>query len=142
MTDSRRHDRLGIHSIGEFHMTVPSLEDAERFYGAFGLRVAREGQGLALRAADSDHIWGRLSKGPKKKFDRLSFHCFEDEVEKLRAHVVARGVKLTSPPGGADASGFWFTDPDGVAVQVRPGPKTTLNAASFSPGSKLLTCPG
>ena len=81
MAVSRRHDRLGVHSIGEFHMTVPSLADAERFYGAFGLRVSREGAGLALRVTGSDHVWGRLSEGAKKKFVRLTFHCFEDEFE-------------------------------------------------------------
>ena len=129
MTVSRRHDRLGVHSIGEFHMTVPSLGDAERFYSAFGLSVSREGQGLALRTAGSEHVWGRLSEGPRKKFDRLTFHCFADEVEKLRAHVVTQGVNLMPPPNGADPAGCWFTDPDGVAVQVRAGPKTTLNAA-------------
>ncbi len=86
-------------------MTVPSLDDAQRFYSAFGLRVAREGQGLALRAAGSDHVWGRLSEGPRKKFDRLTFHCFADEVEKLRAHVAAQGVSLVPAPNGADASG-------------------------------------
>ena len=132
MTESRRHDRLGIHSIGEFHMTVPSLEDAERFYSTFGLRVAREGAGLALRTVTSDHVWGRLSLGAKKKFDRLTFHCFADELDKLRAHVVAQGVTLMPPPAGADASGFWFADPDGVALQVRAGPKTTLNAAQHA----------
>jgi len=129
MTTSRRHDRLGVHSIGEFHMTVPSLADAERFYGAFGLRVTREGRGLALRADGGDHVWGRLSEGPKKKFDRLSFHCFADEAERLQAHILAQGVARVAPPPGADDSGLWFRDPDGLLVQVRPGAKTTLDAA-------------
>lgn len=133
MTVSRRHDRLGVHSIGEFHMTVPSLGDAEKFYGAFGLRVSREGTGLALRAHGSDHLWGRLTEGPKKKFDRLTFHCFADEADKLYSHIAANigsfGVTRVDPPAGADASGIWFHDPDGVLLQVRPGPKTTLNAA-------------
>ena len=129
MTTSRRHDRLGVHSIGEFHMTVPSLADAEKFYGAFGLRVSREGAGLALRAAGSEHVWGRLTEGAKKKFDRLSFHCFEDEADKLYAHIQAQGFARIAPPSGADDAGLWVRDPDGLAVQVRPGPKTTLDAA-------------
>ncbi len=134
MTASRRHDRLGVHSIGEFHMTVPSLADAERFYAAFGLRVAREGAGLALRAAGSDHVWGRLSEGPKKKFDRLAFHCFEDEFEALQAHILSQGAARVAPPAGADESGLWVRDPDGLLVQVRAGAKTTLDeAAHHSP---------
>ena len=132
MTVSRRHDRLGVHSIGEFHMTVPSLVDAERFYGSFGLRIAREGNGLALRAHGSDHIWGRLSEGPTKKFDRVSFHCFEDEAEMLYAHILAQGAERIAAPTGANASGLWVRDPDGVSIQVRPGPKTTIDAAAQS----------
>lgn len=62
MSTSRRHDRLGVHSIGEFHMTVPSLDDAERFYRAFGLDVRRDGDGLALRTTGGEHVWGRLSQ--------------------------------------------------------------------------------
>jgi len=129
VTPSRRHDRLGVHSIGEFHMTVPSLADAERFYGAFGLRVCREGSGLVVRTVASDHVWGRLSEGAKKQFDRLSFNCFADEAGKLYAHIEAQGIVAIAPPPGADASGRWYRDPDGLAVQVRPGLKTTLDAA-------------
>lgn len=125
MATNRRADRLGIHSIGEFHMSVPSLEDAERFYGVFGLRVSREGTGLALRAAGSDHVWGRLDLGSRKKFDRLSFNCFDEDLGRLKAHVQAQGVALIDPPAGADTSGFWFRSPAGLALQVRPGPKTT-----------------
>lgn len=129
MTASRRRDRLGVHSIGEFHMTVPSLEDAERFYSALGLRVSHEGQGLALRAAGSEHIYGRLSQGPRKRFDRLTFHCFEDEADQLYAHILAQGVERVSAPAGADDTGLWFREPDGLLLQVRPGPKTTLDAS-------------
>ena len=130
MTSSRRHDRLGVHSIGEFHMTVPSLADAEKFYSAFGLRVERAGSQLILRTHASDHVWGRLSEGAKKKFDRLSLHCFEDEADTLFAHILAQGVKRLPAPAGADPAGLWFQDPDGLMVQVRPGPKTTPDAAS------------
>lgn len=127
---ARRLDRLGVHSIGEFHMTVPSLDDAQRFYEAFGLRVSREGDGLILRAHGDDHVWGRLSQGPKKRFDRLTFHCFADDLDRLAAHFKAEGVALVPAPAGADPSGLWMRDPDGVHVQVRPGPKTTIDAAA------------
>lgn len=129
--NSRRRDRLGVHSIGEFHMTVPSLADAEKFYSTFGLRVSREGAGLALRAHGSDHVWGRLSEGPKKRFDRLTLHCFEDEAEKLYAHIIAQGAPRAEAPAGADPTGLWIRDPDGILIQVRPGPKTTPDAADY-----------
>ncbi|QNN55690.1 VOC family protein [Diaphorobacter ruginosibacter] len=133
MSTSRRYDRLGVHSIGEFHMTVPSLADAEQFYSAFGLRVSREGAGLVLRAANDAHVWGRLSQGAKKRFDRLSFNCFADEAERLYVHIEAQGFLPIATPAGAhadtDAVGRWYRDPDGLEVQVRPGPKTTIDEA-------------
>jgi catechol 2,3-dioxygenase-like lactoylglutathione lyase family enzyme len=123
MTRTRRLDRLGIHSVGEFHMTVPSLADAERFYSAFGLDVGHEPTGLTLRASGNDHVWGRLTSGERKKFERLTLNCFEDEVERLHAHILAQGVI----PEKHDASGLWFRDPDGFLLQVTAGPKTTLD---------------
>lgn len=130
MDRTRRYDRLGVHSIGEFHMTVPSLADAEKFYSAFGLRVEHEGDGIVLRAAESDYVWGRLSEGSKKKFDRLTFHCFEDEADKLYEHILARGVARVASPTGKEDDGLWFSDPDGLLLQVRPGPKTTIDQAA------------
>ena len=131
-TDSRRLDRLGVHSIGEFHMTVPSLKQAQDFYTAFGLRTEHTGHQLLLRAAGGEHIWGRLSEGQHKKFDRLTFHCFADEEERLQQHIQAQGVEFIDAPQGADESGIWFLDPDGLAIQVRSGPKTTLNEAQHT----------
>lgn len=145
-TENRRADRLGIHSIGEFHMTVPSLDDARRFYEAFGLRVAREGDTLLLRAHGSDHVWGQLDQGPKKRFDRLTFHCFAQDLEPLKKHALAQGVELIdAPPEAQDPSGYWFRDPDGLLVQVRVGPKTTIDAAAHeapklpSDGTRLMS---
>lgn len=130
MTLQRRHDRLGVHSIGEFHMTVPSLSEAERFYGTFGLMVERHGDQLLLRTIGSDHVWGRLSHGLRKKFDRLTFHCFEDDLQALRNRADAYGVRQEPAPPGADTSGFWFRDPDGMLLQIRPGVKTTPDSAA------------
>lgn len=126
---SKSAERLGIHSIGEFHMTVPSLQAASDFYTAFGLRVQPERGGLTLRTEGDEHVWGRLSEGPRKKFDRITFHCFESDAERLYAHILTQGVKLIAAPEGADDSGLWFRDPDGLAIQVRVGRKTTLDHA-------------
>lgn len=125
MATNRRPDRLGIHSIGEFHMTVPSLEAATRFYATFGLRCALERGRLALRVAGDDHVWGRLTEGPRKRFDGLHFLCFEQDFERLKAHIAAQGVQAES-----DDAGLWFRDPDGLMLNVRPGPRTMISAAA------------
>ena len=129
MNSSRRYDRLGVHSIGEFHMTVPSLTQAENFYRAFGLRVERDANGLTLRTHDGDHVWGRLGEGAKKKLDSITFHCFEEDAEALYRHILSRGVERISSPTSADTAGIWFRDPDGLALQVKPGRKTTIDCA-------------
>lgn len=130
MTLNRRDDRLGVHSIGEFRMTVPSLEDARKFYSTFGLDIQADGpNGLVIRAFGSPHVWGRLRQGPRKKFEWLTLHCFEDELDALKKHVQAQGVSLIAPPPDADGAGFWFRNPDGMPLQIRPGVKTTLDEA-------------
>ena len=129
MTLARRTDRLGIHSIGEFHMTVPSLDAAARFYEAFGLRCTLEGGELALRAAGSEHVWGRLAEGSRKRFDGLRLHCFEEDFAPLRSHIEAQGVRFVEP-AGQDRAGVWFHDPDGLLLNVRPGPRTMIEAAA------------
>lgn len=130
MSSHRRTDRLGVHSIGEFLMTVPSLKDAQAFYSAFGLDVREESGGLALRTHGNPHVWGRLREGPKKKFERLTLHCFEDDLPALKRHIEAQGVSLLAPPEGADKAGLWLRSPDGMRVQVRAGAKTTPDAAA------------
>jgi hypothetical protein len=91
MTQNRRHDRLGIHSIGEFRMTVPSIDEARRFYTTFGLDVQPDGErGLLIRTFGSPHVWGRLREGARKKFEWLTLHCFEDELDALRQRSCRR----------------------------------------------------
>ena len=128
MSHHRRTDRLGVHSIGEFLMTVPSLQDAKAFYTAFGLHVEDEPDGLALRTHGDPHVWGRLRQGPRKKLERLTLHCFEDDLPALRRQAGAQGVALLPPPDAA-SDGLWMRSPDGMLLQVRAGAKTTLDAA-------------
>lgn len=131
MSSNRRTDRLGVHSIGEFSMAVPSLKEARAFYSTFGLDVIEEPGGLALRTHGDPHIWGRLREGAMKKFERLTLHCFADDLPALKHHIESQGVALLAPPGDAqDPSGLWLRSPDGMLLQVRAGAKTTLNAAA------------
>lgn len=130
MSSNRRTDRLGVHSIGEFLITVPSLKDAQAFYSTFGLDVLEEPGGLALRTHGNPHVWGRMREGAKKKFERLTLHCFEEDLAALKRHIEAQGVKLLSAPDGADTKSLWLRSPDGMLLQVRAGAKTTLDAAA------------
>jgi catechol 2,3-dioxygenase-like lactoylglutathione lyase family enzyme len=122
--------RAGVHSIDHFALNVPSVMDAERFFGAFGFDVTRIGahaEELELRAADGWR-WARVLPGPGKSLAYLSFNCFENDLEAIRNQVLAADAKLVAGHLVGDSAGFWFHDPDGNLVQVKVGPKTTPNA--------------
>lgn len=57
---TRRPGVIGVHSIDRFVFSVPSLDEAERFYMAFGLDVRRSGNALELRTLVL-HIAGESS---------------------------------------------------------------------------------
>jgi catechol 2,3-dioxygenase-like lactoylglutathione lyase family enzyme len=127
MTGGRRHDRLGVHSIGEFLLTVPALDEAQRFYAAFGLDARMEDGQLALRCQGDAHVWGRLRAGAAKKLERLIFHCFADELQAIERRWAEQGVqRIAAAEGAQDA--LWARSPDGLAICVRPGVKTTPDA--------------
>ena len=115
--------RASVHSIDHFALNVPSIADAERFYTAFGLDVARTGEHaseLELRAADGWR-WARILPAAGKSLAYLSFNCFGDDLDALRARTQAAGAAFVA----GDGIGFWFHDPDGNLIQVKPGPKTS-----------------
>ncbi|MDA8052186.1 MAG: VOC family protein [Rhodospirillales bacterium] len=116
--------RLGVHSIGEFVLSVPAPEKAQEFYAAFGLDVTESGNALALSAADG-YRWGRVVGGRRKALHHLTFHCFEEDLPRFKARLEEARIPLLSPPPGFDSNGLWFADPDGLAVEIRVGPKTS-----------------
>lgn len=110
----------GIHSVDHFALSVPDLEEAERFARAFGLRVERGEQELRLRTVGSDHVWGRIfqSPGPGKRLEYLSLGCYAPDLDGLRAQVEEAGGTIRSAPERGSSEGFWFTDPDGNVIQI------------------------
>ncbi|WP_414449668.1 VOC family protein [Burkholderia sp. 22PA0099] len=116
--------RAGVHSIDHFALNVPSIDEAERFFGAFGLAVTRAGtraDELEVRAADGWR-WARVLPAARKSLAYLSFNCFDGDLDALREQARAAGARFTAGP---DAAGFWFHDPDGNLIQVKAGPKTS-----------------
>ena len=121
-----------IHSIDHFALTVPDLELAHRFFDAFGLLVERSDQGLLLRTAHSNHVWGCILPGGRKQLAYLSLNCSAGELERIREQVLdAGGQPMTQHPSALHSEGFWFRDPEGNLIQVRIGPKTTPDAGSI-----------
>lgn len=133
--DVRRLDRLGIHSIGEFSITVPCLDDAREFYTAFGLSVRSVEPGrLEVGTSGTPHVWCRITQGSAFKFESLTLHCYEDEVEQLAWRAQTLGHTTTPHP----ETGFWIYGPDELLIHIKAGPKTTIDeAAHHSPGLPL-----
>ena len=117
----------GIHSIDHFALHVPDLVEGRRFFEAFGLRVAAEAGGLALRASAGDHCWGRLIAGTGRKLAWLALSCHGEHRAALEACVRAHGP-LAEPHPAAPQDGLWFHDPDGNLIRLAAGPKTTPSA--------------
>ncbi len=69
MTNAVAESGSAVHSIGHFALNVPSIDDARRFYQAFGLDVRDVGDGpeahLELRALDG-YRWARILPAPSK----------------------------------------------------------------------------
>ncbi|WGS55177.1 VOC family protein (plasmid) [Paraburkholderia sp. D15] len=121
------HTCASVHSIDHFTLNVPSVDEAERFFTAFGLRVTRAGserQELELRAAD-DHRWARIVPAASKSLAYLSFNCFERDLDAIRKQVEMAGSAIKP---SADGVAFWFHDPDGNLIEVKAGPKTSPSA--------------
>lgn len=129
----------GIHSINCFALEVPSYDEAMRFFETFGLRVERasESGALTLKTVASDHVWGRLYEGRRKRLAYCSLYCFQEDYTGLVAQIRKHGgVPFQGDPYVND-TGFWFRDPDGNLLQVAVGPKLTGDAPAHCSPEEL-----
>jgi catechol 2,3-dioxygenase len=119
------HVSLGVHSLDSFVLAVPDLAPAQRFYADFGLRVAPNGNALALKTDADDHAWGALIEGKRKRLHHLSFGCYADDLAYLQEQAEANGAEVVDPPRGFESNGFWLKDPAGLLVEIKVAPKTS-----------------
>jgi len=120
-THAKRPGVTGVHSIQRFVLTVPSLDEAERFYRAFGLDVRRTGGMLELRTYGDPHAWGHVHGGGPKRLEYLEFGIYAEDVDALARRVAQHGVGRAPHPLGPK-DGLWMTDADGVAVRIAVAP--------------------
>jgi catechol 2,3-dioxygenase-like lactoylglutathione lyase family enzyme len=129
--DPARADWHGVHSLDSFVFTVPDLEEARRFYEAFGLDVKREGNRLDLCTVGHPHVWGSVFEAPgKKKLQYLRFGCFAKDMEAIAARAGRLGVLRCDPHALGSAEGLWLQHPDGYPVQVVVAPKSMPDTRS------------
>ena len=118
-----------VHSLDHFTLAVPDIEQAERFYTAFGLAVERGGDRLLLRTSGGDHVWADIVCGPRKRLISIRFGIYEAD----RPAFSARLADVCDPDKASDGNGsLWIVAPDGLSVEVAVAPKTSPDAkASF-----------
>ncbi len=119
-------DALGVHSLDQFVLAVPDASVARDFYGNFGLNVQAKGNTLELKTFGHEHRWGSVVEGVKtKQMHHLSFGCYAEDIDRLKARIEGNGVKLIDPPPGFDSNGFWFRNHEGVLIEVKVAPKVS-----------------
>jgi catechol 2,3-dioxygenase-like lactoylglutathione lyase family enzyme len=120
----RRTGVTAVHSLHRFVFTVPDLDDAQRFYTAFGLDVRRDGERIDLHTFGHPHRWGSIYRAPgRKKLQYLSFAVYPEDLDPLRRRLDKIDAEMAKPHPLADEEGLWLRDPDGTAVQVLVAPK-------------------
>ena len=127
---SRRPGILGVHSLDYFALQVPDLEDARRYYEAFGLDARQQGGALHLYTHGHPHRWGVLTEGKQKALQHLSFGVFADDVDRFRRHLDEQGVERIDPPAAIDSNGLWFRDVNGTPIELKAAEKSSPSAKS------------
>ena len=126
-----RDDKGAVHSIDHFVFTVPDVADAERFYVDFGLDVRWVADRVDLYTYSLPHRWASIHAAPgRKRLQYISFSVFAQDLPALEARLKKCGVERVAPHPLGDGSGVWLRDPEGVVIQVRPGPKVSSNGAT------------
>jgi catechol 2,3-dioxygenase-like lactoylglutathione lyase family enzyme len=129
--DPHRADQHGVHSLDRFVFTVPDLDEAAKFYDAFGLDVRRVDGRLDLHTLGHPHAWGSLYQAPgPKKLQYLRFGCFAEDFDAIAARIEKLGLPRVAPHPLGDADGLWLLHPDGFPVQVVVAPKSMPDARS------------
>jgi len=116
---------LGVHSVDHFGLMVPDLKDAEHFYSASGIEPVGVGNHLELRTTSSDHTWGKITEGQRKRISYLSFGAYAEDIPRFREHLKKLNVEMIAPPAGVDSDEIWFLDHDGRPVEIKAAAKVS-----------------
>ncbi|RJP71891.1 MAG: metapyrocatechase [Comamonadaceae bacterium] len=111
-----------VHSVDEFVISVPDLQEARHFYRCFGLDVRDEEGGFGLYTFGHPHRWGRVLPGLVKRLLWVSFGIHAQDLARFEQHLLTTG-ELIAPPPGALAEGMWLQGPDGLPVQLKVADK-------------------
>lgn len=125
----RRPGVVGVHSVDRFVFSVPDLDEAERFYRAFGLELRRAADRIDLHTWNHPHTWGSVFQGgAAKRLEYLSYGVDEADLPAWRERIDRQGIACPAHRL-SDGSGLWLRNPDGTPLQL-------VVAAKVAPSEK------
>ena len=136
----RRSGAIGVHSVHRFVFSVPELDEAERFYSAFGLETRRVGGRLDLHTSGNPHAWASVyGSGTTKRLEFVSFGIYAEDLDAMRDRIERRNI-VCPPHPLSDGSGLWLRNPDGTAIQLVVAPKVSPSAKT-QPSARAAATP-
>lgn len=124
---TRKPDDLGVHSLDHFNLAVPNLQDAIRFYDAFGLTPQERGSKCDLFTVGHSQRWRSIVEGSLKKLQHISFGVFEEDFARFRSKLQSSGIPLLDGPPGFESNGLWFRDPEDTLIEIAIAEKSSPN---------------
>lgn len=138
---SKRPGVRAVHSVQHFVFTVPDLDEAARFYEAFGLDVRRDGACLRLHTFGHPHAWASIHQAPgHKRLQYVSFGLYAEDEAYFADVLQRRGIGCTPHPL-SPGDGQWLRGPDGLPLQLVVAPKVSPSVkgralhAAVAPGA-------
>jgi hypothetical protein len=127
---ARRQGVVAVHSVDRFVFSVPRIDEAQKFYSAFGLDARSAGDRLDLYTYGHPHCWASIyGDGRPKKMQYIAYCIYEDDADRFRRRIRDRELECDPQPL-SDGSGLWLRDPDGTPTQLVVGPKVSPSVKS------------
>ncbi|WP_119054913.1 VOC family protein [Acinetobacter colistiniresistens] len=130
--NNKRANQLAVHSICEFVVSVPDLQQAYDFYHAFGLDVKKATDGyLELYTYGCAHRWARIYQaGDKKQLKWLSFGVYAEDFEAMQQHIAAKNIPTIAALDDQAAQSFWIQGPNELPLQIMVADKVSPSQKS------------
>lgn len=111
---------LSVHSVHRCVTTVVDLDEAERFYRAFGLEVRREDDRLEISAFGAGHAVLHVVRADRNRLRTLSFGVYEKDLPRFADKLDRSGVSFAAAAGVLQ-----LRDADGTAIELVAARKTS-----------------
>jgi catechol-2,3-dioxygenase len=123
----RRAGVLAVHSIEKIVFTVPEIEDAKKFYSAFGFDVRVNGNQADIYTVGHPHCWlSVVANKQPKVLQFITFGIFAEDVAAFEHRISAMGIGRAAHPM-ATQPGLWLENPEGIAIQLVVADKVSPN---------------